>query len=79
MRGNVRIVRAVASMVLGLGLVKRVDELPTQDWLEDPPPSPEVLCKVLRASSNTTPVQKAAWDDDAARENMRAAADPLQN
>ena len=34
MRGNVRIVRAVASMVLGLGLVKRVDKFPTQDWLE---------------------------------------------
>ena len=45
----------------------------------DPPPPPEVLCKVLRAWLNTTPAQKAAWDDAAARENMRAAADPLQN
>ena len=45
----------------------------------DPPPPPEVLCKVLRAWRNTTPAQKAAWEDAAARENMRAAANPLQN
>ena len=37
----------------------------------DPSPPPEVLCKVLRAWRNTTPAQKAAWED--------AAADPLQN
>jgi hypothetical protein len=41
----------------------------------DPPPPPEVLCKVLRAWRNITPAQKAAWDAAAARENMRAAAD----
>ena len=45
----------------------------------DPPPPPEVLCKVLRAWRNTTPAQKAAWEDAAVRENMRSAADPLQN
>ena len=45
----------------------------------DPPPPPKVLCKVLRAWRNTTPAQKAAWEDAAVRENMRSAADPLQN
>ena len=45
----------------------------------DPPPPPEVLCKVLRAWRNTIPAQKAAWEDAAVRENMRSAADPLQN
>jgi hypothetical protein len=45
----------------------------------DPPPPPEVICKVLRAWRNITPAQKAAWEEAAARENMRTAADPFQN
>ena len=45
----------------------------------DPPPPPEVLCTVLRAWRNTTPAQKAAWDETAARENMRTGSDPRQN
>jgi hypothetical protein len=45
----------------------------------DPPPPPEVICKVLRAWRNTTPAQKTAWEEAAARESMRTAADPRQN
>jgi hypothetical protein len=45
----------------------------------DPPPPPDVLCSILRAWRNTTPAQKAVWEDAAVRENMRTAARPLQN
>ena len=45
----------------------------------DPPPTPEVICELLRAWRNITPAQKAAWDDAATRENMRTGADPLRN
>jgi hypothetical protein len=38
-----------------------------------------VLCELLRTWRTLTPAQKAAWDEAAARENMRTGADPLQN
>jgi hypothetical protein len=37
----------------------------------NPPPPPEILCKVLRAWRSTTPAQKAAWEEAAVRENLR--------
>jgi len=45
----------------------------------DPPPPPKVLCKLLRGWRNLTPAQKAAWEHAAMLENLRTAADPLQN
>jgi hypothetical protein len=45
----------------------------------DPPPPPEILCQLLRAWRNLTPGQKAAWENAAAQENMRAGADPFRN
>ncbi len=45
----------------------------------DPPPPPDVLCRLLCSWRNLTPAQKAAWEAAAARENMRTGADPLQN
>jgi hypothetical protein len=37
----------------------------------DPAPSPEVVLKLASGWNNLTPAQKAAWDDYAAKENMR--------
>ncbi len=45
----------------------------------DPPPPPDVLCNLLRGWRNLTPAQKAAWDDAAARENMRTGAGSIKN
>jgi hypothetical protein len=45
----------------------------------DPPPPPEVLCKLLRTWRNLTPQQKAAWEEAAARENERLSRAAQQN
>ena len=45
----------------------------------DPPPSPEILCKLLRTWRNLTPEQKQAWEEAAARENARLSGNPQQN
>jgi len=45
----------------------------------DPPPTPEVVLKLARAWNGLTPAQKAAWDDYAARENLRRAYEPGLN
>ncbi len=45
----------------------------------DPPPTPEVLCELLRTWRKLTPEQKAAWEEAAERENARLGGDAQHN